>query len=179
MKIPLTSDATATLTFQTYGPQPAIEGVWLHPLRKHAALEGWFMELLRLKAGGATGLPGPFELKQISLSRAAPGRINAFHVHPKEVQDELWCVVQGTMKVWLADIRQGSPTAGARRAAILDEGQPALLHIPTGVAHGYQAGPQGALLVYAMNNQFNLDDPNEGRLPWDYFGKELWEDDRG
>ena len=54
-----------------------------------------------------------------------------------------------------------------------------MLHIPTGVAHGYKAGPDGALLAYAMNSQFNIDDPNEGRLPWDHFGAELWEEDRG
>jgi dTDP-4-dehydrorhamnose 3,5-epimerase len=54
-----------------------------------------------------------------------------------------------------------------------------MLHIPSGVAHGYQAGTEGALLVYAMNSQFSLQDSNEGRLPWDYFGSELWEEDRG
>ena len=179
MKIPLTPQAASDLTFQTYGPQPEIQGVWLHPLRKHAALEGWFMELFRLGGGAVTGLPTPFDLRQVSLSQAAPGRINAFHLHPKEVQDELWCVVAGVMKVWLVDLREGSPTAGNRRAIILTADAPALLHIPTGVAHGYQAGPAGALLVYAMNSQFNLADPNEGRLPWDYFGAELWEADRG
>jgi dTDP-4-dehydrorhamnose 3,5-epimerase len=200
MKIPLTPQAAADLTFQTYGPQPEIQGVWIHPLRKHAAVEGWFMELFRLGKTGTgktgtvpisqqgneglypfsiTGLPAPFELRQISISQAAPGRINAFHLHPKEEQDELWCVVQGVMKVWLVDVREGSPTAGHRRAVILTADAPALLHIPTGVAHGYQAGPQGALLVYAMNSQFNPADPNEGRLPWDYFGAELWEADRG
>ena len=41
------------------------------------------------------------------------------------------------------------------------------------------AGGEGALLTYAMKAQFNLIDPNEGRLPWDHFGRDLWEDDRG
>jgi dTDP-4-dehydrorhamnose 3,5-epimerase len=204
MKVPLTPQAAADLTFQTYGPQPAIEGVWTQALKKHAALEGWFMELFRLggaKTGtvpvpqqgneglsplslsplspGIAGLPVPFDLRQISLSQAAPGRINAFHIHPKEIQDELWCVAQGAMKVWLADLRAGSATAGNRRCVLLSGEAPALLHIPSGVAHGYKGGPAGALLVYAMNSQFNLEDPNEGRLPWDYFGAEIWEEDRG
>ena len=26
--------------------------------------------------------------------------------------------------------------------------------------------------MYAMNSQFNLQDSNEERLPWDYFGRE-------
>jgi dTDP-4-dehydrorhamnose 3,5-epimerase len=212
MKIKLTPQAAADLTFQSYGPQPAIDGVWLQPLKKHAALEGWFMELFRVGSTGfptratetgtvprspagergqspcsspspspfsITGLPTPFDLRQISFSMATPGRVNAFHIHPKVVQDELWCVVQGTMKVWLVDLRDGSPTKENRRCVVLSGEQPVILHIPSGVAHGYKAGPAGALLVYAMNSQFNLDDPNEGRLPWDNFGPELWEEDRG
>jgi dTDP-4-dehydrorhamnose 3,5-epimerase len=95
------------------------------------------------------------------------------------VQDELWCVVAGTMMVHLVDLREGSPTLNARARWVLSGEEPALLHIPAGVAHGYKAGPDGAMLLYAANSQFDPDDPNEGRLPPDYFGKELWEADRG
>lgn len=165
--------------FQSYAPQPEIEGVWQRPLIKHRALEGWFMEYLRLTDGRIEQLTGGFELRQVSLSRAEPGRINAFHVHPKRPQNEIWCVVDGRMLVWLVDVRAGAPTVDVKRRVVLSGEQPALLYIPTGVAHGYQAGPQGALLLYAMDNQFNAEDPNEGRLPWDHFGPELWEADRG
>ena len=72
-----------------------------------------------------------------------------------------------------------SSTEGIKHRYVLNGEEPGLLLIPRGVAHGYKAGPEGALLVYAMNSQFNLRDPNEGRLPWDYFGRDLWEDDRG
>jgi len=168
------------LTFQQYKAQPNIDGVFYAPLQKHRALEGWFMECLRLSDGKIEEVVNtPFVLRQISFSYAIPGRINAFHIHTKEVQDELWCVVSGTLLVWLVDIREGSPTLGIRRRYILSGEEPGLLHIPSGVAHGYKAGHEGALLVYAMNNQFNPQDPNEGRLPWDFFGPELWEEDRG
>jgi dTDP-4-dehydrorhamnose 3,5-epimerase len=33
--------------------------------------------------------------------------------------------------------------------------------------------------VYGMNQQFDQASPNEGRLPWDHFGAELWGEDRG
>lgn len=167
------------VTFQSYAPQPTIADVIYQPLKKHRALEGWFMEYLRLDQGLTQGAQTPFEVRQVSFSRAVPGRINAFHIHPKEIQDELWCVVDGTLAVWLVDCRADSPTLGVRRRYVLSGEEPALLYIPSGVAHGYKAGPEGGLLVYAMNNQFNLKDPNEGRLPWDHFGAELWEDDRG
>ena len=175
----LSPDLISKLTFQSYGPQPEIQGVFYRPLKKHRALEGWFLEHLRLKESMVEGLPVPFEVRQISLSRAVPNRINAFHIHPKETQDELWCVVEGTLMVWLVDCREDSSTLRIKRKYVLSGEEPGMLLIPSGVAHGYRAGSEGALLAYAMNSQFNLQDPNEGRLPWDYFGEELWEEDRG
>ncbi|MER3481872.1 MAG: dTDP-4-dehydrorhamnose 3,5-epimerase [Meiothermus sp.] len=175
----LVDQAQRALFFQDYAPQPQIEGVFHHSLKKHRSLEGSFMEHLRLTGGQTEGLSAPFEPRQISVSWAVPGRINAFHLHPKRTQDELWCVLEGDLLVWLADVREGSPTQGNRRSFLLSGAAPALLHIPSGVAHGYRAGHEGAVLLYAMNSQFDLSDPNEGRLPWDFFGPELWADDKG
>lgn len=179
MKIALSAEALAALSFQRYDAAPAIQGVVHQPLTKHRALDGWFMEGLRLSGGEVEGLEASFDLRQLSISRAVPHRINAFHIHPKEVQDELWTVLDGRLLVWLADLREGSASLGARRAYVLDGEAPARLYIPSGVAHGYKAGAEGALLLYAMNAQFDPADPNEGRLPWDFFGAELWEDARG
>lgn len=179
MKIKLADEYAKVLTFQDYGPQPPIGGVFVAPLTRHRAPEGSFMEHLRLTGGKVDGLPVDFEVRQVSVATAVPGRINAFHIHTKVVQDELWCVTAGTMLVWLVDLRDGSPTLGNRRRHVLSGEQPTLLHIPSGVAHGFRAGAEPATLVYAMNSQFNIDDPNEGRLPWDHFGAELWEEDRG
>ncbi len=177
--VPLDHDTQRALTFQTYPPAADIEGVRLQPLTKHRGENGWFLEHLRLTAGRVVNLPGEFELRQMSVSYAAPQRINAFHVHPKLVQNELWTVISGQLLVWLVDCRAGSPTLQGTRRVLLTAEDPALLYIPAGVAHGYRAGRDGALLLYAMDQQFNADDPNEGRLPWDYFGRELWEEDRG
>jgi dTDP-4-dehydrorhamnose 3,5-epimerase len=169
----------SALSFQRYDPAPEIAGVVVHPLKKHRSLEGSFMEYLRLGQGQVMGLPVAFEAKQVSVSWAAPERVNAFHVHPKRPQDELWCVLEGELLVWLADVRQDSATHGHKRPFLLSGEAPGLLYIPAGVAHGYKAGQRGATLLYVMNDQFNLQDPNEGRLPWDFFGAELWEADKG
>lgn len=177
--VPLTPAAERGLTFQTYPPGAAIDGVGLTALKKRRSDNGWFMEYLRLEGGRAQGPGEGFELRQLSLSHAAPRRLNAFHVHPKLAQNEVWCVIQGQLLVWLVDCRAGSATAGARRPVVLSGEEPALLSIPAGVAHGYRASDQGALLLYAMDQQFDRDDPNEGRLPWDHFGRELWDEDRG
>ncbi len=171
--------ANDALAFQRYEPEPQIHGVWYHPLIKHRGLEGAFMEHLRLSGAHAEGLPVPFEVRQLSVSWAGPGRVNAFHVHPKRAQDELWCVITGAALVWLVDIRYDSPTLSRRSRYLLSGESPGLLHIPSGVAHGYKAGGTGAVLLYAANAQFDREDPNEGRLPWDFFGAKLWEEDRG
>ena len=175
----LSDRAQQALTFQDYPAAPVLEGVWTQALKKRRSDNGFFMEYARFTGGSAEGLPIPFEVRQLSVSRAEPGRVNAFHIHPNQPQNELWTVVEGQLKVWLIDLRAGSATEGHRRAFILSGEEPAQLHIPAGVAHGYQAGPTGALLLYAMDQQFNPEKPNEGRLPWDFFGAELWAEDRG
>ncbi len=73
----------------------------------------------------------------------------------------------------------GPPTEGTRRPFVLSCEGSTLLRLPAGVAHGYKSGPEGAILLYVMDRQFNLQDPDEGRLPWDAFGTRLWEEDRG
>ncbi len=171
--------AQDALTFQQYEPSLRIEGVWYHALTEHRTLEGTFMEYLRLSDGRADGLPAPFEVRQMSVSWAVPGRLNAFHVHPKRIQDELWCVINGAALVWLIDLREDSAMPNRRESYVLSGEAPGLLHIPWGVAHGYKAGPTGAMLLYAANDQFDRQDPNEGRLPWDFFGPELWQENRG
>jgi dTDP-4-dehydrorhamnose 3,5-epimerase len=169
----------ADLGFQSYLPAAGIEGAWRAPLRRHHALNGSFMELMRLDGGTLQQLPQGFTLAQLSLSRAEPGRLNAFHIHPRRHQNEIWSVVAGELLVWLVDCREDSPSAGERQPVLLSGESPEWLHIPSGVAHGYRAGGAGALLLYGMDQQFDREDPNEGRLPWDYFGSALWDEDRG
>ncbi|MFB9995363.1 dTDP-4-dehydrorhamnose 3,5-epimerase family protein [Deinococcus oregonensis] len=178
-KIELAPIYSESLTFESYPAAPQIDGVWTHVLKKNRSENGAFMEYARLDNEGFQNLPGHLQPRQISVSWAAPGRINAFHIHVKEEQNEIWCVIQGQLMVWLIDCRQHSPTLGARRKLVLSGEQPTMVYIPSGVAHGYQAAEQGATLLYSMDAQFNIADPNEGRLDWDYFGENVWELDKG
>jgi dTDP-4-dehydrorhamnose 3,5-epimerase len=180
INVRLLDDVHEAVSFQSYEPQPAVAGVELIRLRKHRAQNGWFAEIFRLDGGSVqTSAGGSLELRQVSTAYADPHRINAFHIHPKVPQDELWVVLQGSLTVWLVDCRKDSESSGVRQRVQLSGEEPALLSIPAGVAHGYRAGKDGALLLYAMNQQFDARDPNEGRLPWDHFGREIWEEDRG
>jgi dTDP-4-dehydrorhamnose 3,5-epimerase len=178
-KIALAPEYASVLKFEAYPATPQIEGVWVHALKKHRSENGAFMEYLRLDDQGVQGLPGGLVPRQISVSWAAPKRINAFHIHVKQEQNEIWCVLGGQLMIWLVDCRAGSPTLGVRRKLVFSGEQPLMVHIPSGVAHGYQAGEEGATLIYTMDAQFDISDPNEGRLAWDHFGEELWAEDRG
>ncbi len=178
-RIKLDASPTQALTFETYPAAPQIDGVWVHALKKNRSENGAFMEYLRLDEAGVQHLPGNLTPRQISVSWAAAGRINAFHIHVKQEQNEIWCVLGGQLTIWLVDCRADSPTLNIKRKLVFSGEQPMLVHIPSGVAHGYQAGNAGATLIYTMDAQFNMDDPNEGRLPWDFFGPELWAEDMG
>lgn len=177
--IKLLSELEAVQTFETYPSAPEIDGVWVHPLRKNRSENGWFMEYMRLEKGNMQNTPSPLEIRQVSVSYADAGRINAFHIHTKLEQNEIWTIIAGQLMVWLVDCRAGSRTAGVKRKLVLSGEQPMQIYIPAGVAHGYLAGSQGATLLYCMDQQFNLADPNEGRLPWNQFGADLWEENRG
>ncbi|WP_424951104.1 dTDP-4-dehydrorhamnose 3,5-epimerase family protein [Deinococcus sp.] len=179
LEIELAPEYSSILKFEAYPAAPQIEGVWFHALKKNRSENGAFMEYLRLGGEGVQGLPGTLVPRQISVSWAAPGRINAFHIHVKQPQNEIWCVLSGQLLIWLVDCRAGSPTLGVRRKLVFSGEQPTLVHIPSGVAHGYQACEQGATLLYSMDAQFDITDPNEGRLPWNHFGDDLWAEDRG
>ena len=58
------------------------------------------------------------------------------------------------------------------------DGHPALLRIPPGVAHGCRnLGAEPARLLYFTDLQFSADPDrsDEGRLPWDFVGRDVWD----
>jgi dTDP-4-dehydrorhamnose 3,5-epimerase len=177
--IELEPSIEGVLRYEAYPDAAPIEGVWIKALQKHRSENGSFLECMRVSDGRIEDVPTPLEVRQISVARADPGRINAFHIHNKLEQNEIWTVIQGQLMVWLVDCRRHSSTVSARRKLILTGEQPIQLYIPAGVAHGYQANLEGATLLYSMDQQFNRNDPNEGRFPWDHFGAELWLENKG
>jgi len=65
---------------------------------------------------------------------------------------------------------------------VLGAGQSRLLRIPPGVAHGARnlaAGP--GHVIYFTDLGFTPDPAtcDEGRLPWDFAGAEIWDVSRG
>jgi dTDP-4-dehydrorhamnose 3,5-epimerase len=157
-----------------------IEDVRIVELKRFTDDGGSFLELARLQQGVAAGLPG-FECRQINYSELDPGVIKAFHVHRR--QTDVWFVPPGDkMLVVLLDVRAGSKSRGAQRRLVLGDGAARLLAIPPGVAHGAKnlAASRGRL-IYLVDTQFSPDpaQTDEGRLPWDFAGPEIWDVTRG
>ncbi|HSE04368.1 MAG TPA: dTDP-4-dehydrorhamnose 3,5-epimerase family protein [Methylomirabilota bacterium] len=178
--VELTDAAKRAFALQSYGPAPEIEGVELVELRRFTDDGGSFMELARLQRGMAAVLPG-FECRQVNYSEMDPGVIKAFHLHRR--QTDVWFVPPGDkMLVILLDVRAQAKSRGAQRRIVLGDGQARLLRIPPGVAHGVKnlAASRGRI-IYFVDVQFSPgpDQTEEGRLPWDFAGADIWDVTRG
>ena len=173
-------DAKRAFSLQAYEPAPVIEGVTLTALARHADDGGSLTELARLADGRAEGVDG-FTVRQVNYSELAPGAIKAFHLHVR--QTDVWYVPPGDrMLVVLLDVRQGSPTEGARRRLVLGDGASRLLRIPPGVAHGVRnIGTAPGRIIYFTDLHFSAEPSScdEGRLPWDFAGADAWDMVRG
>jgi dTDP-4-dehydrorhamnose 3,5-epimerase len=178
--IELSDAAKRAFSVQDYGPAPVIDGVQLLELKRFTDDGGSFMELARLQHGVAAALPG-FECRQINYSEMDAGVIKAFHLHRR--QTDVWFVPPGDkILVVLLDVREASKTRGALRRIVLGDGTSRLLCIPPGVAHGVKnlAATRGRI-IYFVDVQFSPDpdQTEEGRLPWDFAGTEIWDVTRG
>lgn len=167
------------LTTQSYHKKPGIDGVEIKQLAFHNDDGGNFSELFRTTDGKIEGLDAPFEVRQVSMSVLTPQTIKAYHVHFK--QDDLWYVSPyDRLLVNFIDLRKDSPTYQNQIRLVLGGGKNLVARIPAGVAHGAaNVYERNMTLIYATSAQFNADEPDEHRLPWDMFGKELWELTRG
>ena len=175
-----TPQAKQVFQVQSYAPRPSIDGVQITELRRHHDDGGSMTELARLTEGAPAGLTG-FTLRQINFSEIEPGAIKAFHLHTR--QTDVW-FVPPTDKILLCvgDVRAGSATEKLVQRIVLGDGRSFLVRIPPGVAHGCKnlRPDRASVIVYFVDLHFSVgDDCDEGRLPWDHFGAEVWEVERG
>ena len=173
----LTDGAEAKYRKQDYAKlKTAIEGVQVLELRRFGDDSGSMTELCRLDGGRLRGIEG-FTVAQVNFSTLEPGAIKAFHVHRK--QTDVWYVPpEDRMLLVLADLRKGSPSEGASLRLLLGDSRSLLVRVPPGVAHGCRnLGAAPARIVYFTDLHFSPapDETDEGRLPWDLLGAEIWE----
>jgi len=160
---------------QDYGSSPKIDGVEIIEIRRRNDDGGAITELGRLSAGMHAQLAG-FEVKQLNYSEIDPGAIKAFHMHGR--QTDVWYVPpEDKLLLVLHDARTGSGSEGSTMRIVLGDGNSRLIRIPPGVAHGCRnLSDSRGRIIYMVDVQFSVgDDCDEGRLPWDYLGAEIWE----
>ncbi len=176
----LTPDAKRAFQLQDYSPNPPIAGVELVELRRFADDGGSLTELGRLVDGGHQALDG-FTVRQVNYSEIEPGIVKAFHLHAR--QTDVWYVPPSDrLLVVLVDVRKGSATEGLVRRVMLGAGASRLLRIPPGVAHGARnLATSTGRIIYFTDLHFSPDPSttDEGRLPWDHAGADVWEPVRG
>lgn len=92
---------------------------------------------------------------QSNRSDSSAGVLRGLHYHFRQV--DYWYVLQGRIRVGLADLRLSSPTYGASMALDIDGAVPQGLLIPVGVAHGYFA-LTAATIIYVVDQFYNGSD---------------------
>jgi len=165
---------------QSYAPRPTIDGVQIVDLKRFSDDGGAMTELGRLTDSALAGLPG-FTVRQINFSEVEPGAIKAFHLHAR--QTDVWFVPPtDRLLLVLVDVRKGSRTEGVSMRFMLGAGSSRLVRIPPGVAHGARnlAATSGRI-IYFTDVHFSPDpsECDEGRLPWDHLGADVWDMTRG
>lgn len=179
-RVAVNDAARAALSVQGYEAGPRIQGVEIVELRRFHDDGGAITELGRLTAGTHGQLAG-FECRQVNYSEIEPDAVKAYHLHRR--QTDVWYVPpHDKVLLVLHDCRTGSPTEGATMRFVIGDGTSRLVRIPPGVAHGCKnlAREKGRIL-YMVDLHFSTDpdECDEGRLPWDFLGAEIWDVVRG
>jgi dTDP-4-dehydrorhamnose 3,5-epimerase len=174
------SDAKHVFQLQPYGAARTIEGVQFVDLKRHHDDGGSMTEMGRLTDGRLEALPD-FTVRQVNYSVMEPGAIKAFHLHSR--QTDVWYVPPSDrMLMVLLDVRKGSVSDGVRMRFMLGNGVSRLVRIPPGVAHGVRnLAASAGRIIYFVDVQFSPDPAHcdEGRLPWNYAGADIWDVVRG
>jgi dTDP-4-dehydrorhamnose 3,5-epimerase len=137
-----------------------IDGVRVIRLKKAVNDRGHLMEVQRHDDDHFIGFG------QAYVTCTLPGVIKAWYRHHQQV-DQI-ALVRGSALLVLFDDRQHSASAGRLLECRLSDDNPALVQIPPGVWHGFQA--RGRELLYLLHlNSIALDaaNPDEDRRPPD------------
>ena len=127
-----------------------ILGVEKHALRAHEDERQIFAEMFK-------DLP----IRQVSVCKMNQGveKLRHYHKH----QTDWWCVVHGSLSLFLHDVRADSETLGQSSEFLLTGNVLEVVRIPPMVLHGCRVFEAGTMLVYGTSSLY---DPNdEFRVP--------------
>jgi len=125
-----------------------IEGVVIRPLKRYEDARGWLAEFFRQDELDPSVYP---VMGYVSLTH--PGITRGPHEHRE--QTDLFVFFHGHLRLYLWDVRPGSPTYGHRQVLDVGEANPVTALVPPGVVHAYRnIGNTPALLVNCPNRLY-------------------------
>jgi dTDP-4-dehydrorhamnose 3,5-epimerase len=129
----------------------AIHGVVIAQLQSFADPRGVFSETFR-----KSWFPQrSWDVVQTNRSLSEANVVRGLHYHFHQV--DYWCVMQGTIRAVLLDIRPDSPTFKQAQVVEMGGDNHVGLYIPTGVAHGF-AALTPVILTYLVDNYYDSSD---------------------
>src|SRR5262245_1224127 len=176
----LSPEVKRAFHLQSYTPAQAIDGVELIALKRFGDDGGNFTELVRANEGRAEALRD-FTVRQVNYSEVEPGVIKAFHV-PTRQTDVGYVPPSDRMLGVRLGGRKGARTESMRMRVMLGNGASRRLRMPPGVAHGLRnMAAETGRVIYLTDLHFTAEPSqcDEGRLPWDFAGPDIWEPTKG
>ena len=134
-----------------------IQGVKIKKLKVIPDERGRLMEMLRCDDDFFT------KFGQAYMTVAYPGVVKGWHYH--KIQADNMTIVKGMMKVVLYDDRKNSKTYKEVNEFFVGEHNPALIHIPAGVMHGFKCISEAeAICINIPTEPYNYEKPDEYRV---------------
>ena len=132
--------------------ETSIEGLVVFDLPVHGDSRGWFKENWQREKMQAVGLPdfGPVQ-NNVSFN-AERGVTRGLHAEP---WDKFISIGNGSVFGAWVDIRENSPTYGQSFSVELDPSK--AVHVPRGVANGFQALESNTVYMYLVNDHWSAD----------------------
>jgi dTDP-4-dehydrorhamnose 3,5-epimerase len=129
-------------------PFETVQGVYTVPLKQYGDARGSFAETFRREWFPMVN----WNALQMNRSISKAGVLRGLHYHFNQV--DYWLLLEGRIRVGLADLRVNSPTYARGATIDLDADDPTGVFIPIGVAHGFYALTD-ITLMYVVNQYYN------------------------
>lgn len=128
-----------------------LTGAFLLHSHVHEDERGTFRRVLDAAVSAELGLDPRVAQISVATNRHR-GTVRGMHyqVPPNEEAKTLWCTAGAVFDV-LVDLRPAEPTYGHVWSTTLRAGDPFALHVPAGVAHGYQTLADGTDMSYVIS----------------------------
>lgn len=145
----------------------SIPGLKIISLKRHDDHRGSFVKFWHDDYIRAFGMPGRFAEEFMSVSKKNVIRGMHFQTPPHDHEKVVTCFSGRVLDV-VVDLRLGSPTYKKYETIELSSDSPALVLIPKGIAHGFLALSDEAMMIYKVTTVHTPD--HDAGIRYNSFG---------